>query len=157
MPIRKRFWLPKRALKAVEVIGMPECRINLAQAAVYMALAPKSCSAYAGIAKALDEVRNGPLRPVPDYLRDRHRPGSEEYGEYLYPHSYTEGYRLSSSILKAWNVGRFFTPEERGVGRGIVDFSLSDGNIISAHANFMFLTRGRKDGNLRIADSCGNH
>ena len=56
--------------KAVEVIGMPECRINLAQAAVYMALAPKSCSAYAGIGKALDEVRARlPARPPSSGVR----------------------------------------------------------------------------------------
>ena len=49
-----------------------------------MASSPQNLvSAYAGIGKALDEVRNGPLRPVPDYLRDRHRPGSEEYEESL--------------------------------------------------------------------------
>lgn len=112
--------------KAVEVIGMPECRINLAQAAVYMALAPKSCSAYAGIGKALDEVRNGPLRPVPDYLRDRHRPGSEEYGEYLYPHSYAEGYVKQRYLPEGLERGVFFTPGERGWERYRVDAPLSD-------------------------------
>ena len=112
--------------KAVEVIGMPECRINLAQAAVYMALAPKSCSAYAGIGKALDEVRNGPLRPVPDYLRDRHRPGSEEYGEYLYPHSYAEGYVKQRYLPEGLERGVFFAPGERGWERYRVDAPLSD-------------------------------
>ena len=105
---------------------MPECRINLAQAAVYMALAPKSCSAYAGIGKALDEVRNGPLRSVPDYLRDRHRPGSEEYGEYLYPHSYAEGYVKQRYLPEGLERGVFFTPGEQGWERYRVDAPLSD-------------------------------
>ena len=58
------------AFKSAEVIGYPECRINLAQAATYIALAPKSNACEAGIDAALAEVRNGPKRDVPDYLRD---------------------------------------------------------------------------------------
>lgn len=59
------------AFRAAEVIGYPECRINLAQAAIYLALAPKSNAAEAAIDAALSEVRHGPARKVPDYLRDR--------------------------------------------------------------------------------------
>ena len=80
------------AFRAAEVIGYPECRINLAQAAIYLALAPKSNAAEAAIDAALSEVRHGPARKVPDYLRDRHRPGSENYGQYKYPHSYPGGW-----------------------------------------------------------------
>lgn len=84
--------IAEAAFKSAEVIGYPECRINLAQAAIYLALAPKSNAAEAGIDAALNEVRNGPSRNVPDHLRDRHRPGSENYGEYKYPHSYPSGW-----------------------------------------------------------------
>ena len=69
--------IAEAAFKSAEVIGYPECRINLAQAAIYLALAPKSNAAEAGIDAALAEVRKGPSRNVPDHLRDRHRPGSE--------------------------------------------------------------------------------
>ena len=86
------------AFKSAEVIGYPECRINLAQAATYVALAPKSNACEAGIDAALSEVRHGPVRAVPDYLRDRHRPGSEDYGEYKYPHNYR---RLGRAALPA--------------------------------------------------------
>ena len=68
--------IAEAAFKAVEVIGMPECRINLSQAVTYMCLAPKSNAAEASIDAALSEVRHGPKRDVPSYLRDRHRPGS---------------------------------------------------------------------------------
>lgn len=102
------------AFRAAEVIGYPECRINLAQAAVYMALAPKSNAAYAGLARALDEVKKGPLRPVPDYLRDRHRPGSEEYGQYRYPHSYEAGYVEQRYLPEGLEKGAFYQPGERG-------------------------------------------
>ena len=76
------------AFKAAESIGWPECRINLAQAAVYMALAPKSNASYRAVDAALAEVRNGPARAVPSHLRDRHRPGADSYGPYRYPHDY---------------------------------------------------------------------
>lgn len=102
------------AFRAAEVIGYPECRINLAQAAVYMALAPKSNAAYAGLGRALNEVKKGPLRPVPDYLRDRHRPGSEEYGEYHYPHSYESGYVEQRYLPEGLEKGAFYQPGERG-------------------------------------------
>ena len=75
------------AFRSAEVIGYPECRINLAQAALYVCLAPKSNAAEAGIDAALAEVRSGPRREVPGNLRDRHRPGSGSYGPYLYPHA----------------------------------------------------------------------
>lgn len=76
------------AVKAAEFIGWPEARINLAQAAAYLALAPKSNAAIVAIDSALREVREGPARPVPDHLRDRHRPGADAYPPYLYLHSY---------------------------------------------------------------------
>ena len=91
--------MAEAAFRAAEVIGYPECRINLAQAAIYMAMAPKSNASYEAINAAMQEVRNGPVRKVPDYLRDRHRPGSENYGEYKYPPQLPG--RLGRSALSA--------------------------------------------------------
>lgn len=102
------------AFRAAEVIGYPECRINLAQAAIYLALAPKSNSVEAAIDAALREVRNGPVRKVPDYLRDRHRPGSENYGEYKYPHSYPAGWVDQRYLPEGLERGCFYQPGERG-------------------------------------------
>lgn len=102
------------AFKAAEVIGYPECRINLAQAAIYLALAPKSNAAEAGIDAALAEVRQGPVRAVPDHLRDRHRPGSENYGAYKYPHSYPGGWVDQQYLPDGLERGSFFKPSERG-------------------------------------------
>ena len=96
------------------MIGYPECRINLAQAAIYLALAPKSNAAEAGIDAALSEVRHGPLRPVPDHLRDRHRPGSEEYGAYLYPHNYPKGWVEQRYLPEGLEKGCFYHPSDRG-------------------------------------------
>jgi putative ATPase len=102
------------AFKATEVIGLPECRINLAQAVEYMALAPKSNAAEAGIDAALKEVREGPRREVPSYLRDRHRPGSDEYGPYLYPHNYPTGWVEQRYLPEGLERGAFYHPSPRG-------------------------------------------
>ena len=102
------------AFRAVEVIGLPECRINLAQAATYLALAPKSNACEVGIDEALAEVRSGPRREVPSYLRDRHRPGSDEYGAYLYPHNYPTGWVSQRYLPEGLEKGCFYHPSPRG-------------------------------------------
>ncbi len=102
------------AFRAVEVIGLPECRINLAQAVIYMALAPKSNAAEAAIDAALAEVRRGPKRDVPNHLRDRHRPGAEQYGEYLYPHSYPGHWVEQQYLPDGLERGCFYKPGETG-------------------------------------------
>lgn len=102
------------AFKATEVIGYPECRINLAQAVIYMCLAPKSNSAEAAIDAALSEVRSGPRREVPNHLRDRHRPGSDGYGTYLYPHDFDEGWVDQRYLPDGLERGAFWTPDPRG-------------------------------------------
>ncbi len=102
------------AFKAAESIGWPECRINLSQAAVYMALAPKSNASYRAIDSALSEVRKGPARGVPNHLRDRHRPGADEYGDYLYPHSYPGAHVEQQYLPDGIDRGAFWSPSERG-------------------------------------------
>jgi len=102
------------AFKAAESIGWPECRINLAQAAVYLALAPKSNAAYLAIDAALAEVRSGPARAVPSHLRDRHRPGAEDYGRYLYPHDSPDGVVDQRYLPEGLEPGCFYRPSDRG-------------------------------------------
>lgn len=102
------------AFRAVEVVGMPECRINLAQAAVYLALAPKSNASYAGLARAVKDIREAPARPVPQHLRDRHRPGSEAYGPYLYPHDYPGHWVDQRYLPEGLERGCFFQAGEAG-------------------------------------------
>ncbi|MDB6120569.1 MAG: ATPase central domain protein, partial [Verrucomicrobiaceae bacterium] len=79
------------AQQAVEFIGMPEARIPLAHATVYLATAPKSNRAYAAIDAALDDVKNGRTLPVPKHLRDGHYKGAKTFGNgvgYQYPHDF---------------------------------------------------------------------
>jgi len=81
------------ALQISEFIGMPEARIPLAQATVYIACAPKSNAAYMGIESAMKDVENGRLMEVPVHLRDTHYPGAEKLGHgdnYKYSHDYKD-------------------------------------------------------------------
>jgi putative ATPase len=102
------------AFKAAESIGWPECRINLAQAAVYLALAPKSNASYMAIDAALADVRNGPARAVPDHLRDRHRPGAEAYGPYRYPHEFPDHWVDQRYLPDGLEEGTFFQAGSKG-------------------------------------------
>jgi putative ATPase len=82
------------AAHAVEHVGMPECALNLAQAAVYLALAPKSNASYKAIARARAWVREHGTPEIPAYLRDAHYPGARDLGRgqgYDYPHDRPEG------------------------------------------------------------------
>lgn len=102
------------AFKAAESIGWPECRISLAQAVTYMALAPKSNASYLAIDAALDEVRKGPARAVPNPLRDRHRPGSDAYGPYKYPHNDPDHWVEQQYLPDGLSEGAFFAAGEKG-------------------------------------------
>lgn len=102
------------AFKAAEVIGYPECRINLAQAAIYNALAPKSNACEAAIDAALADVHASGQREVPAYLRDRHRPGSDDYGDYLYPHDYPAGWVAQRYLPEGLEPGAFWHADGRG-------------------------------------------
>ena len=114
------------AFKAAEVIGYPECALNLAQAATYLALAPKSNAASAGYFAAQAEVRKGPVREVPDHLRDRHRPGSDKYARYQYPHDFPGGWVDQRYLPEGLERGAFYHPTERGWEAYRVDATARD-------------------------------
>ena len=68
------------AARAVDRVGLPECAHNLAQAAVYLALAPKSNASYKALGAARAEVRENGAKTPPDHLRDDHYPGAGKLG-----------------------------------------------------------------------------
>lgn len=83
------------AFQVSEFIGMPEARIPLAQATVYISSAPKSNAAYMGIEKALSDVRNGRTQEVPNHLKDANYDGSGRLGHgegYKYAHDFKDHY-----------------------------------------------------------------
>ena len=83
------------AAQAVERVGMPEAQIILAQAAAYVACAPKSNSSVEAIGKAMAAVQERPHGQVPLHLRDAHYSGAKDLGrgiDYKYPHNYENHY-----------------------------------------------------------------
>jgi len=79
------------ALRAVEFIGMPEAKIPLAQATIYVARAPKSNADYKAIEAALQDISTEGTMEVPDHLKDSHYPGAKKLGHgtgYKYPHDF---------------------------------------------------------------------
>ncbi len=89
------------AFQVCEFIGMPEGRIPLAQAAVYVACAPKSNAAYMGIDQALEDVKSKKVQEVPVYLKDASYPGAKAMGRgkgYKYAHSF-EGHYVPQDYM----------------------------------------------------------
>jgi putative ATPase len=87
--------LATSAMQTAEFIGLPEARIVLAQAAVYVACAPKSNASYLGIEKALKDVQQKRTQGVPDALKDGSYKGAEKLGrgkDYKYAHDYKDHY-----------------------------------------------------------------
>ena len=83
------------AAQATLMVGMPECRIMLSQAAVYVALAPKSNASYVAINEAMQDVRGRRVLPVPTHLQDAHYQGAERLGhgqDYEYAHDSEDGW-----------------------------------------------------------------
>ncbi|HEX3324253.1 MAG TPA: hypothetical protein VHR65_03820, partial [Solirubrobacterales bacterium] len=109
--------LADAAARAVDRVGLPECALNLAQAAVYLALAPKSNASYKGLSAARAEVRRNGAKAPPDYLRDAHYPGAEKLGRgsgYRYAHD-EPGAVADQPMLPERLRGRgFYAPTDRG-------------------------------------------
>ena len=104
------------ASQAVERIGMPEARIILAQAASYIASAPKSNAAYVAIDAALESVRNV-RTTVPVHLQDAHYRGAEKLGHgigYKYAHSYPEHYVKQQYLPDEIKDEKFYEPTDIG-------------------------------------------
>jgi putative ATPase len=102
------------AYQAVERIGMPEGSIPLAQAAVYVAAAPKSNASYLGIKEAIKDVEEGRLLPVPDHLKDAHYKGAARLGRgkgYRYPHDYPGNYVAQDYLPQK---REYYRPTEQG-------------------------------------------
>ncbi len=104
------------AQQAVEFIGMPEGRIPLAHATVYVATAPKSNRAYMGLERATEDIKEGRVLAVPKYLRGS---GSKLLGGgkgYKYAHDYEEGYVPQAYLPEG---RRYYEPSEIGFERKI--------------------------------------
>ena len=113
------------AAQAVQMIGMPEGRIILAEATVHLATAPKSNACYSAIDAALADVRKGVVGPVPPHLRDEHYEGAKKLGNaigYQYPHHTTDGI-LAQQYPPDNLVGKdYYHPTEHGAEKRIASW-----------------------------------
>ena len=111
--------LAQSAHQVAEFVGWPEARIPIAEAAIYIATANKSNSAYKAIDAALEDVRSGRTLPVPEHLRDASYTGAKRLGRgegYQYAHD-GEGHFVPQNYLT--EMRRYYEPTEQGVEKKI--------------------------------------
>lgn len=105
------------AALAVERLGMPEAQIVLAQAAAYVACAPKSNSSVSAIEAAMNVVANEKTATIPSYLRDAHYKGAAKLGHgigYQYPHDYKNHYVKQQYLPDEIKDRKFYLPSDQG-------------------------------------------
>lgn len=105
------------ALQGFQFVGMPEGRIIMAQAATYLATAPKSNASYLGIDEALAEVRKSGAQPVPLHIRNAPTRLMKDLGYhrgYRYDHDYAGGYAAQEYLPERLQGKKFYRPEGRG-------------------------------------------
>jgi putative ATPase len=112
------------AAQAVQLIGLPEARINLAQATIHLALAPKSNAVVRAIGEAQADVKAGKAGPVPPALRDGHYPGAAQLGHaerYVYPPDTPDGV-VTQQYPPDELVGRdYYHPTRHGAERTLAE------------------------------------
>jgi len=105
------------AAHALEHVGLPEAQLNLSQAAIHMATAPKSNRAALAIWNARDDVQNGAVGEVPPHLRDAHYKGAQSLGHgagYDYPHDNPAGWVEQQYLPDAQRDKKYYEPSEHG-------------------------------------------
>jgi putative ATPase len=112
------------AAYAVDHVGMPECALNLSQASIYLALAPKSNASIKAIGRARGWIREHGAPDIPAYLRDAHYPGARALGRgegYDYPHDRPEGVSGQELLPPEAAGERFLELSEHGEERELAE------------------------------------
>ena len=118
--------LANSAAQAVNFVGMPEARIILAQAAIYVASAPKSNSSYIAIEKAMNDVKNSKnVEEIPLHLRDTHYKGAKFFNHgknYKYPHDYEGNFVKQEYLPKNFSEKKYYFPSDNGFEKNLKDY-----------------------------------
>ncbi|QCC78688.1 replication-associated recombination protein A [Nocardioides daphniae] len=112
------------AAQAVQLIGMPEARLNLAQAVAALASAPKSNAVYMAYEAAAADVRAGKVGAVPAHLRDAHYGGAKKLGHgeaYVYPHDVKHGVAQQQYLPEPVRDAVYYRPTTHGAEAGVKD------------------------------------
>ncbi|GAA3238087.1 replication-associated recombination protein A [Nonomuraea helvata] len=110
--------------QAVQLIGLPEGQINLAQAVIHCAMAPKSNAVVKAIGAAVGDVRRGLIGQVPGHLRDAHYPGAAKLGHgdgYKYPHDFEHGLVRQEYAPEQVRDRRYYEPTRHGAEAPVAD------------------------------------
>ena len=113
--------LAAAAVQISEFVGLPEAQLALAQAAIYVACAPKSNATASAIWKAMDDVKSQPIKPVPKHLKDSHYPAAKKMGfgaGYEYPHNLKDGF-VAQEYLPGTLKNKYYVPKEAGHEKNI--------------------------------------
>jgi putative ATPase len=113
--------LASAAVQISEFVGLPEAQLALAQAAIYVACAPKSNAAASAVWKAMADVKHKPIRPVPKHLKDSHYSAAKKMGfgaDYRYPHNFKEGF-VVQEYLPGKLKDKYYVPKEIGHEKNI--------------------------------------
>jgi len=113
--------LAAAAVQISEFVGLPEAQLALAQAAIYVACAPKSNASASAVWKAVADVKREPIKPVPKHLKDSHYPAAKKMGfgtDYRYPHSFKDGF-VVQEYLPGTLKDKYYVPKEIGAERNI--------------------------------------
>ena len=122
------------AAQALEMVGLPEARLSLAQAIIAVCESPKSNSVVTALDQSVDDAEKGGFGPVPAYLRDTHYSGNERVGvkgeQYKYPHDYPGHYVQQEYMPPEVRGRRYYIPSDQGQelklrerrrARGVID------------------------------------
>ncbi len=110
------------AAQALEYVGMPEARLPLAEACIYLACAPKSNAVIKAIDKAVKDIKEKSIGEVPIHLKDAHYDGASNLGHgsgYLYPHDYPGNYVNQAYLPENLRNQQYYIPTENGEERYI--------------------------------------
>jgi putative ATPase len=118
--------LANAAVTAANQLGMPEVRIPLAHVTIYMALAPKSNTAYLAVNEALRLIRSGANARVPEHLKNLDSLDPEvraRVEKYLYPHDYRPPIVQQSYLPDELSSVRFYEPKDSGAESGLIELT----------------------------------
>jgi len=127
--------LAAAALQISEFVGLPEAQLALAQAALYVACAPKSNASAAAIWNASAHVANAPLVPVPKHLKDSHYAAAKKQGfgaDYKYPHDFEQGFVVQDYLPPQAGM-KFYRPKDAGYEKNIRAYLQKLQTLIKKH------------------------
>jgi len=116
--------LAAAAVQISEFVGLPEAQLALAQAAIYVACAPKSNASASAIWQAAADVKQQTTQRVPKHLKDSHYQAAKKAGfgvDYKYPHNYKDGF-VPQDYLPAQSKKQYYKPKDRGYEKDIKQY-----------------------------------